>query len=84
MIAAMKMPDAETTVENLAALFREARKKKKLSHQAVADKAGVHRSTISLIESGKIMPTILVCIKIARALEIDLAKLLLKASAPTR
>ena len=35
----------------------------------LAEKCGLHRSTISLVESKKRMPSILVCLKIAKALD---------------
>lgn len=71
---------AETVTSNLITLLTEERKKQGLSHQKLADAAGVNRSTISLIESGKRTPTILVCLKISMALNISLESLLKKAS----
>jgi putative transcriptional regulator len=62
------------------ALLLAERKKQGLSHQALADAAGLHRSTISLIETGKRVPTILVCLKLAMALKINLESLLKEAS----
>lgn len=72
----MQPIDPHVITENLAAVFKHIRQQKGLTHQAVADRAGVHRSTVSLIESGKIVPTILVCIKLAQALDTDVKDLL--------
>lgn len=76
----MKNRHAENTTKNLIELLAVARKKQGLSHQKLADMAGVHRSTISLIETGKRIPTILVCLKIAMALDVRLDALLKKAA----
>lgn len=64
----MKSREKEILTDGLLALFEEVRKKQKLSHQALADKAGVHRSTISLTMRKKVVPSILICFKIAEAL----------------
>ena len=69
----------ETIASNFAPVLKAMRKAKGLSHQDVADMAKVHRSTISLIESGKIMPTLLVCLRIADALDVSLAEMLRQA-----
>ena len=71
---------AEQTTKKLIALLLAERKKQGLSHQKLADLAGIHRSTISLIETGKRIPTILVCLKIADALNVSLDALLKKAA----
>jgi DNA-binding XRE family transcriptional regulator len=69
----------EQVVANLLTLLEESRKEQKLSHQTLADKAGLHRSTISLVMRQKVMPTILVCFKIAAALEVSLPDLIVQA-----
>lgn len=72
----MRNRQAEQTVSKLLDKFEEIRKQKGLSHEVLAKKAGVHRSTISLLESKKRVPTILTCFKIAEALEVDIAALI--------
>lgn len=57
--------------------FQEIRKERELSHEKLAEIAGVHRSTISLIESKKRIPTISTCIKISKALGVSLGELLI-------
>lgn len=49
---------------------------KSMTIEQLADLASVHRSTISLIESNKRVPTILVAKKISNALGIDLYKII--------
>lgn len=71
----MRDKELEEKVSGLIDSFTAERKKQGLSHEALANKCGLHRSTISLIESKKRMPSILVCMKIAKALNIKLAKL---------
>lgn len=55
-----------------------ARKEQGLSHERLAQKTGLNRSAISLIESKKRIPTILTCFKLARALDVSLAVLIKK------
>ena len=54
----------------------ERRKELGLSHARLANLAGVHRTAISHIESGKRNPTLLTCLKLAEALNTSLAELL--------
>lgn len=56
--------------------FSEERQKQGLSHEKLANLAGVHRSTISLLESKKMVPTVLTCLKISEALGISLGEIL--------
>lgn len=72
----MKNKNAEKTVLKLLGEFERIRKEKGLSHEKLAQLAGINRSTISLLESKKRIPTILTCLKIADALEVKLGDLL--------
>lgn len=72
----MRNKRAETTTKKLVKLLKEKRLEKGISHQKLADIAGIHRSTVSRVESGERIPTITVCLKIAQALEEDLSALL--------
>jgi transcriptional regulator with XRE-family HTH domain len=74
---------SEQIAEAAVALLTAVRKKKGLSHQFVADASGLNRSAISMIESGKRSPTLKTCLKIARALDVDLADLIKKAQKAT-
>lgn len=51
---------------------REYRQAKKLSQMSLADKVGVARQTINLIENDKYNPSLDLCLKIAWNLETDL------------
>lgn len=72
----MKNKHAEQITKKLVKLLKEKRLEKGISHQTLADIAGVNRSTISRIESGERIPTIIVCLKVADALELKLYTLL--------
>ncbi|OFW81246.1 MAG: hypothetical protein A2887_04800 [Alphaproteobacteria bacterium RIFCSPLOWO2_01_FULL_40_26] len=76
----MKNKKAEKTVLKLLNEFEKIRKHKGFSHDKLAELSGLNRSTISLLESKKITPTILTCLKIAGALDIDLHELLEQVS----
>lgn len=49
-------------------LLKEERLKQGLSYETLAEKSGVHRTAISLIERGLRHPSLLICIKISLAL----------------
>ncbi len=65
-------------VSKLADEIVKKRKEIGLSHQKLADEAELNRSTISLIESKKCIPSIFTILKICKVLEISLTDLLYK------
>lgn len=68
-----KMKEAECFCRNL----RKYRKRKHLTQERLADKAGFHRTYISALEGGKINPTLCTLVKLSRELEIDACYLLI-------
>jgi transcriptional regulator with XRE-family HTH domain len=62
---------AERFAENLLRL----RQGRKLSQEELAARASIHRTQISLMESGKRLPRLDTLIKLAGALEVDLPRL---------
>ncbi len=54
-----------------------------MSHQQLADRAGVTRPAISYIESGRRTPTLLTFVRIALAFGLPPSKLLEECSPPT-
>tara|TARA_B100000949_G_scaffold187292_1_gene169761 strand:+ start:582 stop:806 length:225 start_codon:yes stop_codon:yes gene_type:complete len=72
----MVKSQAEKTVDYVIAQLKEIRLEQGLSHEKLAEKAGLHRTAISLIESRKRQPSFINCIKIADALGVNLADLL--------
>ncbi|MEJ0010881.1 MAG: helix-turn-helix transcriptional regulator [Alphaproteobacteria bacterium] len=75
----MRDKDAEKIAATLARLLREKRLEEGLSHQTLADLSGVSRSMISRMESGERSPTVIFCLKLAKALRIPLSDMLRKA-----
>ena len=69
----------ELDVDKLQVKFgkvvRERRLKKGLGQEALADKAGLHRTHVSLLERGKRMPSLAVIKKLAKALDTSMASL---------
>jgi DNA-binding XRE family transcriptional regulator len=68
----MTNAEAEKIVNAIIARLKEARVTQSISHEKLAEMTKLHRSTISLIESRKRQPTLLTCVKIADALNIEL------------
>ncbi|EHO53205.1 helix-turn-helix transcriptional regulator [Lentilactobacillus kisonensis] len=59
---------------------KQYRKKQGLSQFALAEKIGVARQTINLIENGKYNPSLKLCIQLAEVLETDLNTLFWKVA----
>jgi len=57
---------------NIADTIHMRRREKKMSESELADKAGVSRNSISMLERGEANPSILQLNKIAIALELEL------------
>ena len=74
----MKNDHADTTLKLVVKALADARKAQGLSHETVAQKAGITRPAVSHIEGGKRKPSLLVCLKIAKALDLQLWQLLKK------
>lgn len=72
----MKDTIAPQIVENIIDEIAKKRRDVGLSHQKLADLAQIDRSTISLIENKKRNPSFLIILKLCRALDISLAKIL--------
>ena len=69
---------ADNVLTEVVILLFKARKAKGLSHEKLAQKAGLSRSAIGHIEHGERSPSLVNCLKIARALDIKLWQLLKK------
>jgi transcriptional regulator with XRE-family HTH domain len=67
-----------------ALVLQRHRAAKKLSKQALADKAGLHQTYIGLIERGLSNPSLDVANAIAEALEVPLSTLIVEAEAKRR
>ena len=58
-------------LKNLGINIKSERLRKNLSQERLAELTNISRNTVSLIETGKINPTILKVIDIARVLDVD-------------
>lgn len=72
----MKNDDVGKTVTQLVSCMKELRLKQGLSHDALAERSGLTRQSISMIESGRRVPSIASCLKMSKGLGISLQKLL--------
>lgn len=73
------MDSSEKIASRFAVLLKEKRLAMGYSHETLADKAGLNRSTISLYESEKRNPPLVSALRLAEALEIPLSEMLQKA-----
>ena len=64
--------DDKERLKNIGINIKIERFRKGISQEELAEKCNISRNTISLIETGKINPTILKIIDIAQALNIDI------------
>lgn len=75
----MKETHADLLLQNVITLLKELRKEKGLSHEKLAKQSQVTRAAISHIENGNRKPSLLVCLRIADALGVSLAQVLVEA-----
>jgi transcriptional regulator with XRE-family HTH domain len=66
----------DTLQQQFGNLIRRRRLEVGLGQEALADKAGIHRTHVSLLERGKRMPSLQVIKKLAAALETTMASLM--------
>jgi transcriptional regulator with XRE-family HTH domain len=66
----------DTLQQQFGNLIRRRRKAAGLGQEALADKAGLHRTHVSLLERGKRMPSLQVVKKLAAGLETTMASLM--------
>jgi transcriptional regulator with XRE-family HTH domain len=66
----------DTLQQKFGNVIRQRRQKLDLGQEALADKAGLHRTHVSLLERGKRMPSLQVIKKLAAALETTMASLI--------
>jgi transcriptional regulator with XRE-family HTH domain len=65
-------------------VVRRRRERLGLSQEALADRAGIHRTYVSSIELGKVRIGLDVAKKVAEGLEIPLSELITEAEAPEK
>lgn len=75
----MGQPKLDPIIIEFAKLIASNRKKQAMTYEQLSKKAGVHRTTISLLERQKYNPTLQMCIQLAKALDISVSKLIVSA-----
>jgi DNA-binding XRE family transcriptional regulator len=75
----MKQNKVKSIEQAVIATFKERRKELGFSYERIGELTGLHRTSISLIERGKIQPTLVVCLKISEALNLKLEDLIKKS-----
>src|SRR5581483_10363773 len=68
--------NTQTLQQQFGNLIRSRRHASGIGQEALADKAGLHRTHVSLLERGKRMPSLLVVKKLAAALGTTMASLM--------
>jgi transcriptional regulator with XRE-family HTH domain len=72
----MKNDEVSKIVTQLVGCMKELRLKQGISHDTLAERSGLTRQSISMIESGRRTPSIASCLKVAKGLGMTLQKLL--------
>ncbi len=80
----MGKSQAEGFVEQVVAILVRERKRQGISHERLAEAAGVHRSTVSRTERGLMSPTLLVVYKLATALGLSFPEIAAEAQENNR
>jgi len=70
--------DKERFAKKVGVILQEARKKKGLTQEQLADKADFHRTYIGFMEQGVYSPNLYSLTKIAKALNVKLSDLIKK------
>jgi transcriptional regulator with XRE-family HTH domain len=65
--------------DEIIEILIERRKAKNLSHEKLAALAGLHRTAISHIENRRRNPTLIVCLRLAAALDCSMAEIIKQA-----
>jgi transcriptional regulator with XRE-family HTH domain len=73
--------NANRIVASLIQVITEYRKAQGLTYEQLADKAGIHRTTIGLLERNERSPTLQVVLQLASALGVELSEILSRAEA---
>lgn len=75
----MRDKESEKLAAKIISELMQVRKERSVSHEKLAKMTGLSRATISFVENHKRNPTLVTCLKIAKALDVDLAKVISKS-----
>lgn len=73
------MQNPDDLAQRFCRLVKEKRKEIGISHEELAVRSGLDRSTISLYEAGKRVPTLSSAARIAKALGVSLSDMVVEA-----
>ena len=68
--------DVSERLKNIGISIKSERLRRGISQEELAEKCDISRNSVSLIETGKINPTIIRVIDIARVLKVDINSLI--------
>ncbi len=72
----MKTKHCSELVGHAVSRMRQLRMELGLSHEKIANRAGITRPAVSHIESGKRKPSLAMAVKLAYALDVELSEIL--------
>lgn len=75
----MQRKKAKAVEQAVIKAFAERRKELGYSYGKLGELTGLHRTSVSLVERGMIQPTLVVCLKIAEAMELKLEDIIKKS-----
>jgi transcriptional regulator with XRE-family HTH domain len=81
ILSGMHYKEADRILSCVVARLQAEREDQGLSLKKLGAMSGIHRTTIGLIESGQRSPSFVICLRLADALGLDLAKVLKGVSA---
>ena len=67
--------DTKTRLKNLGINIKSERLRRNIAQERLAELAGISRNSISMIETGKVNPTILKLVDIAKILDVSIETL---------
>jgi transcriptional regulator with XRE-family HTH domain len=80
---ALEKKSQQAVCSRVAQILRQERERRKLSMNAVAERAGLSQQMVSYVEREMRNPTLDTLLRIAGALEVDLAKIISRAMKST-
>lgn len=80
----MNKPPTDRVIDEVINRIIQRRADLGLSHEKLAEKAGIHRTTIGAIERKAQMPSLLNCYRLCRALDMSLGDLIKQAEKSVR
>ncbi len=72
----MRDKESEKLAAKIVSELMKVRIEKGVSHEKLAEMTGLSRATISFVENEKRKPKLETCLKIAKALDVDLANII--------